>query len=150
MRSNFYARLREYYLKVGEVLRGDADAASIFPNPTDVGTSRERIYADFLRQHAPSKCNVFFGGFLFDFSGNESKQMDVIVTTDTAPRFDFQNRDDGGKSFSPVEGTLGAVSIKSYLDKAQLFDALEGVASIPPTMPIEGQILLTIQIGDYD
>ena len=86
MPSDFYTRLREYYLKVGEVLRGDADAASIFPNPTDVGTSRELAYADFLRQHAPSKCNVFSGGFLFDVEGNESKQPDILITTDTAPR----------------------------------------------------------------
>ena len=74
---------------------------------------RERIYAEFLRQHAPSKCNVFLGGFLFDDDGSESSQLDVIVTTDTAPRFDFHNPDGGGKSFSPVEGTLGVASIKS-------------------------------------
>src|SRR5206468_12178476 len=123
MPTNFFIRLREYYVKVAEVLRGDADAASIFPNSTDVGMSRERIYADFLKQHAPSKCNVFLGGFLFDEGGSESRQMDVIVTTDTAPRFDFHNRAGGGKSFSPVEGTLGVASIKSRLDKAQSFDA---------------------------
>ena len=117
MSQSFFHRLRSYYMKVAEVLRGDADAASIFPNTTDVGMSRELIYADFLRQHAPSKCNVFLGGFLFDDNGVESKQLDVIVTTDTAPRFNFHNREGVGKSFSPVEGTLGVASIKSNLDK---------------------------------
>lgn len=117
MAQSFSKRLREYYLRVAKVLRGEADAASIFPNSSDVGVSRERIYADFLRQHTPSKCNVFLGGFLFHMDGSESKQLDIIVTTDTAPRFDFHNPDGGGKSFSPVEGTLGVVSIKSNLDK---------------------------------
>lgn len=129
----FYKRLRAYYLKVAEVLRGEADAASVFPNSSDIGGSRERIYAAFLRQHAPSKCNVFLGGFLFHRDGTESRQLDVIITTDTAPRYDFHNPDGQGKSFSPVEGTLGVASIKSTLDRAQLFDALEGIASIPPT-----------------
>ena len=106
MPKNFYERLRDYYIKVGGVLRGEADAASIFPNPSDVGMSRERVYAEFLRQHAPSKCNVFLGGFLFDEDGNESRQLDIIVTTDTAPRFDFHNPDGSGKSFSPVEAIV--------------------------------------------
>jgi hypothetical protein len=148
--TNFFVRLRKYYLNVAQVLRGEADAASVFPNTTDIGMSREKVYADFLRQHAPSKCNVFLGGFLFDDDGVESRQMDVIVTTDTAPRFDFHNRADGGKSFSPVEGTLGIASIKSRLDKAQLFDALDGIASIPPTRSLEGRLSITTQLLDYD
>jgi hypothetical protein len=147
---NFHARLRNYYLKVAEVLRGDADAASVFPNTTDIGVSRERIYADFLRQHAPSKCNVFLGGFLFHLDGTESKQLDVIVTTDTAPRFDFHNRDAGGKSFSPVEGTLGVASIKSTLDKAQLHDALAGIGSIPATEPLANRVPSILNIKNYD
>lgn len=147
---NFHARLRDYYLKVAEVLRGDGEVAAVFPNSTDIGGSRERVYADFLRQHAPSKCNVFLGGFLFHLDGSESKQLDVIVTTDTAPRYDFHNRDGGGKSFSPVEGTLGVASIKSNLDKAQLHDALAGIASIPPTESLEGRVPFTLTISNYD
>ena len=59
----------------------------------------------------PFKCNVFAGGFLFNDAGNESKQLDVIVTTDTTPRFDLHNADGAGKSFSPVDGTLAAVAL---------------------------------------
>ena len=33
---------------------------------------------EFLRLHAPTKCNVFFGGFLFGTDGSESKQLDVL------------------------------------------------------------------------
>ncbi|MEQ1824205.1 MAG: DUF6602 domain-containing protein [Fimbriimonadaceae bacterium] len=150
MPVNFHTRLRGYYLKVAEVLRGDADAASVFPNTTDIGVSRERIYADFLRQHAPSKCNVFLGGFLFHVDGTESKQLDVIVTTDTAPCYNFHNRDGGGKSFSPVEGTLGVASIKSTLDKAQLYDALSGIASIPQTEPLGARVSPNLTIPNYD
>jgi len=150
MAKPFFIRLRAYYEKVAEVLRGEAEAASIFPNPSDIGSSRESVYAQFLKQHAPSKCNVFFGGFLFDEEGNESKQMDVIVSTDTSPRFNFHNSNDSGKSFCPVEGSLGVASIKSTLDKDQLYDSLEGIASIPPTKSLEGRVSFTIQIRNYE
>lgn len=147
---SFHARLRNYYLKVAEVLRGDADAASIFPNNSDIGVARERIYADFLRQHAPSKCNVFLGGFLFHTDGTESKQLDVIVTTDTAPRYNLHNRDGEGKSFSPVEGTLGVASIKSRLDRVQLHHTLDGLASIPPTKSLSGRVPFNLVLNNYD
>jgi|SRR6185312_4124979 len=150
MAQTFYHRLRIYYMKVAEVLRGEADAASVFPNTTDIGVSRELAYAEFLKQHAPSKCNVFLGGFLFDDDGVESKQLDIIITTDTAPRFNFNNKDGAGKSFSPVEGTLGVVSIKSTLNRAELFDALDGIASIPPTRSLEGRVNILLKIPNYD
>ena len=80
MPKDFYTRLRSYYKKVGEVLRGDADAASIFPNTSEIGIARELVYAEFLRNHAPSKCNVFLGGFLFHLDGTESKQLENRVS----------------------------------------------------------------------
>lgn len=150
MIQNFFLRLREYYQNVGTVLRGEAAAASIFPNSSDIGSSRERIYAEFLKLHAPSKCNVFFGGFLFDLDGTESRQLDIIVTTDTAPRFNLHNRDGSGKSFSPVEGTLGVASIKSTLNKNELEDALANIASIPPTRSLEGRVSFAVHITGYD
>jgi len=150
MSKPFFERLRNYYMDVAKTLRGEADAASIFLNPTDIGMSREQVYAEFLRQHAPSKCNVFFGGFLFGEDGTESDQLDVLVTTDTTPRFDFRNRDMCGKSFSPVEGTLGVASIKSTLDKRELEDALGGIAAIPETSSLKGRVSLGISIKNYD
>ncbi len=150
MAEAFFLRLKDYYLKVAAVLRGEAATASIFPNSTDVGMSRENVYAEFLRQHAPSKCNVFFGGFLFGENGDESGQLDVIITTDTTPRFNFHNQDGRGKAFSPVEGTLGVASIKSTLDKKELHSALSGIASIPATAPLETRVVRGINIPNYD
>ena len=117
MPEPFFTRLKNYYQDVAKVLRGEADASNIFPNSSDKGFMRENIYAEFLRQHAPSKCNVFLGGYLFDEDGNESRQMDIIITTDTTPRYDLHNKGGSGTSFSPVEGSLGVASIKSMLDK---------------------------------
>jgi len=148
--GQFFSRLRTYYLDVAAVLRGEATAASIFPNSTDIGMSRERVYAEFLKHHAPSKCNVMFGGFLFGDDGSESGQLDVLVTTDTTPRFDFNNKDGLGKTFSPVEGTLAIASIKSTLNKNELIEALSGIAKIPPTGSLEGRVDFSVSIPGYD
>jgi hypothetical protein len=40
------------------VLKGEAEAASVFRNTSDVGLERELIYSIFLKQHVLSKCNV--------------------------------------------------------------------------------------------
>jgi hypothetical protein len=145
----FYDRLTSYFTKVGEVLRGEAEVASIFPNSSDIGVSRELIYLEFLKQHAPSKCNVYLGGFLFGEDGDESNQLDIIISTDTAPRYNFHNPDGKGKSFAPVEGCLGIASIKSKLDKAQLIDSLNGIASIPKTKSLEKRVNPMFKINDY-
>ncbi len=81
MDGQFFHRLREYYLNVAAVLSGEAKIASIFPNTTDIGMSRECVYIDFLKQHVPSKCNVFLGGFLFGEDGfNKKKWSDTFLS----------------------------------------------------------------------
>jgi hypothetical protein len=150
MEKNIFWRLKAYYLEVAKILRGEAEAASIFPNSSDKGSSRENIYLEFLKQHIPSKCNAFFGGFLFDEDGIESKQLDIIITTDTTPRFDLQNKDGKGKSFAPIEGTVGVVSVKSFLDKKELIDALKNIASIPNTRSLDDRISFTNEIREYE
>jgi hypothetical protein len=150
MSADFFSRLGSYYTDVAAVLRGEAKVASIFPNTTDIGMSREKIYAEILRLHVPSKCNVFLGGYLFGSDGTESRQLDVIATTDTTPNYNFLNKDNNGKSFSPVDGTLAIASIKSFLNKNELIDALEGIASIPGNKPLEGRINPMLKIGNYE
>lgn len=149
MNKILFDRLRKYYTKVAQVLKGEAEAASVFPNSSDVGTSREKIYLEFIKNHIPSKCNAFLGGYIFDSFGNESKQLDIIITSDTAIKFDLFNKDGKGKSFAPVEGTIGVVSIKSKLDKEQLFDSLSNLASIPSTQSLKGRVSITTKIEEY-
>jgi hypothetical protein len=149
MAKPFYDRLNSYFAQVGAALRGEADAASIFPNSTDIGFSRERIYVDFLRNHLPSGCDVQLGGFLFSLDGQESKQIDVMVTADVCPQFNFINRDKQGKTFSCVDGTLAVASLKSNLDTTQLYDALDNLASIPSKTPLDGRVPPFLNLPDY-
>jgi hypothetical protein len=148
MSTPFFERLKKYYSDIGKVLRGEADAASIFPNPTDVGISREHIYAEMLKLHLPSSCNVTLGGFLFDQDGNESSQIDILVTNDSSLRFNFYNKDGSGKSFACVDGCVGVVSVKSNLDSHALIDSLQNMASIPDKQP--PYTLPLIQVKSYE
>lgn len=150
MGINVFERLWKYYQDVANVLKWEADAASVFPNSSDIWSSREKIYLEFLRQHLPSRCNIFFWWFIFDEEWNESKQLDVIITTDTTPKFDFHNDNGSGKSFSPIEWTLWVVSIKSTLDKQQLFESLNNIASIPNTASLDWRLNITSQIWSYE
>lgn len=93
MTKEFYSRLKDYFSNVGLVLRDKASASSIFPNRTDIGLSREGSYAEFLKSHLPNNCHVFFGGFLFNIDGTESKQIDLFVVSDSSLQFNFADQE---------------------------------------------------------
>lgn len=150
MARPFYDRLREYYAAVASVLNGEAAAARIFPNSSDVGLTREAVYIKFLQQHAPKKCDIFLGGFLFHEDGSESKQLDIIVTSDTTPRFYMNFNESSSKAFSPVEGSIAVICVKSKIDKNELFDSLFNIASIPPMSDLSGRVNQFINIKDYE
>ena len=149
MPQNFHARLHKYFEDIGSILRGESKASSIFPNTSDVGVSREKAYAEVLRAHLPSNCNVKLGGFVFGVSGDESRQIDIIISNDKSIQFNFLNRDDSGKSFSCIDGCIGVVSVKSTLDKQQLLDSLENLASLPKKTPIGDRSLINREILNY-
>ena len=150
MTKLFYDRLAIYYKGVADELIAKSRRASGLANTTDIGNIRESAYAEFLKQHLPKKCDIFFGGFLFGQDGSESKQLDVIITTDTSPRFEFGSGSQIRKSFSPVDGCLGVVSIKSNLTRDELLDAVSGFESIPSKQVLDGKINPLVQIPDYD
>lgn len=152
MPAEFYERLSQYFLSVGSVLRGEAEAASIFPNTSDIGQSRELIYADFLRNHVPTNCDISLGGFLFDVDGNESKQLDIVVTSNSSPHFVLPSsaNDSFPKRFACIDGTIAVVAVKSNLTTTELVNALDNLASIPLQSPLTGRILPAYTIADYD
>jgi len=96
-------RLINYFEAVSKVLDSQMAASDVFPNTTDKGTSREDFFEEFLRHHAPSRCEVVKGGYIFDSDNRESKQIDLLVINDAAVRF----TPSGGKSFNAVEACLG-------------------------------------------
>lgn len=130
MKGNFYKRLNEYFIDCATELKAKSGQSSIFANTSDIGQSRENSYVEFIERHTPSAAKINLGGFLFNEDGEESGQIDVIVTSNISPRFQIY-RDNPTKIFTPVQGTLAVASVKSNLDKRELINSLENIASIP-------------------
>ena len=128
---NFTERFRLYLLSLVQVLRGEESAAKVFANATDNGQSKEGALRDILSYHIPISCNIFLGGFLFNLAGDESKQLDIIITDSQSLNFNLHNKGGDGKSFACIDGCISVISSKSYLNKNETFEALENVASIP-------------------
>jgi hypothetical protein len=118
---NFIDRFRQYLVSTIESLKREEDSASVFANTTDSGQSKEARIRDILRLHIPKSANIDLGGFLFDLEGNESKQLNLIITDSSSLRYDFHNRDGGGKAFACVDGCIGVISSKTNLNKAEIF-----------------------------
>ena len=128
MSRKVFADMVEYYTHLADQLTSEARQAKVLENPSAIGTDREEIYLKFLKRHIPYTCEVFRGGYLFDTDGNASKQIDLIITAGSSPRFEMR---DGSQANASIEGTIGAVEVKSNLDKVKLHEALENFAEIP-------------------
>jgi len=125
-----FERVRDYFQKIADILDDEKEASSVFPNPTDKGQSRENALKQFLEEHLPKRCETIRGGFLFDSNGNESKQLDLIITNDLTLQFKkFAITD--GKAFVAIEGCYSVISVKSELTKQSMFDAFDEMISIP-------------------
>lgn len=129
---NFIDRFRQYLTATIQTLHTEEKAASVFANTTDIGQSKEARIRDLLRLHIPKSANIDLGGFLFDLEGNESKQLDLIITDSSSLHYDFHNRDGGGKAFACVDGCVGVISSKTTLNRSEMWEALDNIASIPP------------------
>ena len=138
MSLNVFERFRDYFQGISDAFNDLEKASKIFPNTVDAGTTREEIFVTFLKRHLPSRCSVIKGGFIFDSQGNESKQIDVIITNDATIQFrQFSDASKDGKAFSIIEGCIGAISVKTNLDKKDLLDSLDNLSSIPQTPDID-------------
>ena len=120
--------MANYFHRMSELLQDEKNASDVFRNPGDKGQTREDAVKRFLEAHLPSRCNTISGGYVFDLS-SVSKQLDLIITNDLTMQFrQFGNE---GKSFAPIEGCYGIVSVKSVLDGDSVRQCLEEFQSIP-------------------
>ena len=150
MKESIFVRLNKYYTAVGLALAGKRDLSVVLPNPTDKGLSREAAYAEVLRQHLPSTCEVQLGGFLFGQNGDESKQIDIFVTSDLALQYGMAAEQCVRKSFACIDSTVGVASVKTMLDRGGLRDTLNCIASLPSKLPLEGRVPKIVQLSGYE
>ncbi len=124
-------KLLLYYQDCADELEVKASKGGSFQNNPDSGAKREVALADFLDRHLPSRCRVNVGGHIFDSFGNESKQVDIFIANDLSLQF-IENRDNRfEKQFNCIEGCYAVISVKTILNEAELYDAMDNLLSIP-------------------
>ena len=124
--SRNHNRLFDYFTLIADKIDVDSKVAGLSTNSSDKGTIRERLVELFLAKHLPRRLRPFLGGTVFGVQGNESKQIDVLVSSDIAVNFEEHE-----KMFVAVENVAAAISVKSFLDKDAIYDSLDNLASIP-------------------
>jgi len=137
-------------MALGRALAANQDLTGILPNPSDKGLSRELAYVEILRQLLPASCQVVLGGYVFGQDGTESRQMDVLVFSDLALQYGITAGSSTSKSFTCVDGTVGVVSIKTYLDGQEIGDALDCISSLPQKLALDGRIPKSVELGGYE
>lgn len=119
-------QLKTYFNSIADIIDAQAQSAGIFSGRGDIGKCREIINLNFLQKHVPARFAVHLGGDIFGLPDECSGQIDIIVNHDMCATF---------KEHSiircPVESVIAAVSVKSKLDKSQIYDGLKNLASIP-------------------
>lgn len=119
-------RIRPYLNAISERIAVDYKLAGLSSHKPDIGANRERIVEAFLQKHIPERLTASLGGYVIGATGEESKQIDVLVSSDISIRFN-----ESEKTFITVESLASAISVKSDLDKPALEDCLINIASIP-------------------
>ena len=96
-------------------------------HPGELGVGREEIIRRSLRAYLPSRFDVSTG-FVFDSSGDVSRQIDVVITDKlVCPRFETA----GGIKYFPRASVVAIGQIKSSLtSEGELLRALENLESV--------------------
>jgi hypothetical protein len=119
-------RIQNYFNGVADKIASSSAIASTAQHRPDIGSNREDIVRDFLLRHLPKRLSPHIGGKIISHDGQESGQIDVIVSNDLGVRFDENER-----TFFIAESVAGAFTVKSTLEKITLIDALTNIATIP-------------------
>jgi hypothetical protein len=122
-------KLIDYFQGESDKLQSHHSTSSVFQNRSDIGYEREQSFEDFLKIHIPKRCEVDLGGFVFDANNQVSKQIDIIISNDFT--LQFKDRLGSAKSFNCIEGCNAVFSIKSNLNKDQMKDSIQNLASVP-------------------
>ena len=125
---DIFKSLLDHFQDIANAFHDEKLATTLFPHVAEKTLTREDLLRTFLIDRLPTRCQVVKNCLAFDSSGNVSKQIDLMVTSDLAIHFKHSDR-----SFYCLEGCHCAMLVRDRLDKSSLFDSLESLASVPVT-----------------
>jgi hypothetical protein len=138
--------IKKYFNGLSTLITANSSLSGTLRHRGDIGANREEHFLEILNNHLPQRMQAMRGGSIIGFSGEMSKQLDVIVRADNTPRFE-QNKN----TFTIAESVVSVISLKSFLNKKELLDSLSNLASIPQLSKdaISFRILLSVATADF-
>ncbi|MFI9326921.1 DUF6602 domain-containing protein [Kitasatospora sp. NPDC052868] len=116
-------QLEQIILSVARRMRTDFDLSGGFTHSGEKGTTRERVFHDFLKDYLPGHVRAFHGAEIISVDGQKSNQCDIVICDrSTPPLLDMQ-----GYRIVPNECVYGLIEVKSKLDKKELRDACDKI-----------------------
>lgn len=99
-------------------------------NSNDLGDENERVWLQFLERQLGSMFRVLRGGFILDYQGNRSGQIDLLVTA-ADEHVMVPGDSEDGKAMVYVDQVISAIMVTSTLDSEKLRKDWLGLQKIP-------------------
>lgn len=122
--------VRDWFDKLDAVLTAEAQLAGLLGHGTMIGDAREFLVSKVLRSFLPASVHIGRGRII-DSEDGMSKQIDVVIYD---PRFPMLSTEGGGSLYF-VEGVIGAIEVKSTMDRAKLIESLDNCYSVMTLSP---------------
>lgn len=90
------------------------------------GNCREEDLISVIRECLPN-CYGLKAGEIFDQNDNVSNQIDVVIYDNVYSNYFKKN---SSTSLFPCESVYGSIEVKSYLNKDELYNAIENIKSV--------------------
>jgi Domain of unknown function (DUF6602) len=117
--------------QVSDRLRSSFEATGVVEHALTKGEYREDEATNAFRPLIPARYNLT-KGVIFNASGEQSKQQDIIIT-DTNVVSAFISS--GTLGFHPIEAVVGTLQIKSRADPDEIRDGVKNIASMKKLLP---------------
>lgn len=117
---------KEHFISLADIIDSKFRGyEKIAKNPADKGELCEIFMKEFLIDALEDSFKIFRGGRIVNSIGEESKQLDIILTGKRTIKI-F-----GDKGIYPTETVYGCVSVTATLTKDKLLDCCREFKSIP-------------------
>jgi hypothetical protein len=120
------ARLAEILRSTADELVAGFEKSATIKHEGAKGSAREGAVLKLLRDWLPGTVRVKGSSEVIDSAGATSLQQDIVIVDPSTPPFFFE----GNQQLWPAECVQGIVEIKARLNKAEVVDACNKIASV--------------------